>query len=401
MNKGILMKVGKRHWIVMTSDGEFLKIPSQGTDGRLGEEITFTVDRGQEFFARFSRHPRMAVSFAVVILLIGLIAPLLKPVDVNAQTYLYIDINTYHSLTGSSVKVSANHRKDRSSSLEVGVNKEGRVISVKGINQSGKALVQRVDRNLDFEGSHIDEFVTDVLIEAKKAKLLNPQDGIIVSQVPKVSDRMILNHEEELEGTLKSIKEKVKEEPNLKDTQLDTVTLPIPDSVQDRAKQHKVSPTKYALWLLSQSKGHQVDISQIPGKSTHEMMNLLSGSHTPQNPPEENEWVRWMNEFDSGLNTVTEDQQKKTESKEGQKPSGQGSEEEMDGSENGDTLDEGDAKEGSNPEDSESKSSTDETEGDHSSNTQDSQTNNPSSTGEHTDPNESESSSGDQTGGIE
>ncbi|PTX64229.1 anti-sigma factor-like protein [Melghirimyces profundicolus] len=298
MSKGILMEKEQMHWVVMTSDGEFVKIPPQGQGSvRLGEEVHFTPEEKPGFFTSFMRYPWVTGGLAAAILVFALLVPLFKPMDVNAQTYVYIDINT-HTAVGSANRGHSLNQKNANSSLEVGVNGEGEVISVDGINPPGEYMARMVRENLEYEGTHIDEFVADFLNQAKEKKWLHPKDEIIVSQVTESDQEVSSSKEEKNHNTLDKIKKKVDTDPKLRGAHLEMVTLPLPDRLKDRAKKLEVSPARYALWLFANSEGHELTRDELQDQTVNELLELLKDALDPDDPPTEKQWNQWMTAYD-------------------------------------------------------------------------------------------------------
>ena len=308
MNKGILMEVGKHHWIVMSSDGEFIKISPQEREARLGEEVHFKLEENkkpsffQNFFPFARRYAWLSGGVVMVMLILTLLIPLLHPTELNAQSYIYIDVNTSAhpavSVAEGKPLSDPSSRADINSSLEVGVDRNGDVISVRGVNHAGRKLIDKLGNDLDYEGANVGEFVTHMLITATEKELVNPKDGVIVSQVsgkgvetPEV--------EKEMKSRLNKIKENVAEEPQLKGAELEMVSLTLPDPVKKRAEHHMVSPTKYALWLYSRHEGHSVSIDDLNQKSVNQLLDILKGSFDPKNPPADGQWSKWMEDYDA------------------------------------------------------------------------------------------------------
>ncbi|SIT18812.1 Anti-sigma factor N-terminus [Kroppenstedtia eburnea] len=276
VQKGILMEVSKRHWIVMTPDGEFLKVPHRGREARLGEEVNFTLQETPGRWGWLRRNPWIMGGLAAAVLVIAMILPLFQPVDVNAQSYVYLD--------------------DTESSLVIGVNKDHEVISVDGMNSKGKRLAERIKGDMAFKGVHVDDFVANLLAHAKTdyKGLLNTENGVFLSQIPSNS-KILAGERIDLEGTLNNIKEKVGRNPELKDTQL-LYTMSLPDELKSRAKEYGVSPTKYALWLLACEEGYEIRIDEIDNHST-ELVAILE-SFQEKYPLTEAEWLEIMNRHD-------------------------------------------------------------------------------------------------------
>lgn len=277
VQKGMLMEVSKRHWIVMTPEGEFLKVPHQGREARLGEEVHFTLQEAPDRWGWLRRNPWIMGGLVAAALVIAMILPLFQPVDVNAQSYVYLD--------------------DTESSLVIGVNKDHEVISVDGMNGKGSKLADRIKGDMAFKGVHVDDFVTNLLTHAQRdyKGLLNTENGIFLSQTSSGSEVLAEKERTDFEGTLTHIQEKIGQNPDLKDSQF-LYTMSLPDELKSRAKEYEVSPTKYALWLLACKEGTEIEIDEIDNHSA-ELVAILE-SFQEKYPLTEDEWLEMMNNQD-------------------------------------------------------------------------------------------------------
>ena len=110
--RGIVAKVEGKKCILLTPSGEFVKTARAPYPVKVGQEVELARDSTPWY--------RVAAVTAAV-LLIGLLLPLFPLLTASAQpvAYLSVDINP---------------------SLELGVNKDGKVVQVKSFNQAGGAL---------------------------------------------------------------------------------------------------------------------------------------------------------------------------------------------------------------------------------------------------------------------
>lgn len=267
MQKGIVMEVGPHYWVVMTPEGEFLKVPTDERSVEPGDEICFTLKK--ERLALFKkRRSWIASGLAVALVTLFLLIPVIGPSQAQADSYVYLDLNP---------------------SLELGLDKTGKVIQVRPLNETGKKLV----KGLDWKGFEVDRFVVTVLSKARADGYIRPQEGIIVSQTS--SER---NHVPQTQRTLQSIKQSVERDPELNQEELKVFTLSLPDLLRKRAEEMGISPAKYALWMLSKRDGQPIGSDELMALSTSDLMKRIDISPILRNPPSKDEWEDWIEEDD-------------------------------------------------------------------------------------------------------
>lgn len=111
--QGLVVETDGQRSIVLTPEGEFVKLPLAGREVRVGEEISFTVPEEK---VRLFRPWAWAACLALAILLAGLLLPVYPAV----AYWVSLDINP---------------------SLELGVNAQDRVVRVVPLDTAGRQLV--------------------------------------------------------------------------------------------------------------------------------------------------------------------------------------------------------------------------------------------------------------------
>jgi outer membrane biosynthesis protein TonB len=258
VQKGIVMEIGPQYWVIMTPSGEFFRVPPQGKPAQIGDEVTFELQTRRFQLPWF---PKLAWLAAAVVAFL-LFLPFWTPGSVHAQTYLYID----------SVP-----------SLEVGVNKDGKVVKVRALNTTAQKLLPPEG----WEGKQADEFVVDILHRAKQKGYLKPHDRVLVSQV---------SPEGKSDPILETIQNRVSQDPQLGKAEVSFIALPLPDLVKKKAEEKNLSPAKYALWLLARQNGENIPYESLSDLSVSDLMQRVDFSPILRNPPSDQDWASMIEE---------------------------------------------------------------------------------------------------------
>lgn len=146
---GIVMEVSTGSVVVMTRDGEFLKVKKPSSGISPGNEITAAVlPEAHAERHRFHKIRYASIAAAILILLI----PILYLKQAYATVaYVNVDINP---------------------SIEMGINKYNKVNDVYGLNEDGKKLLQKVDIN----GADIHDALDSIINAARESGYIS-EDG--------------------------------------------------------------------------------------------------------------------------------------------------------------------------------------------------------------------------------
>ncbi|SEM88811.1 anti-sigma factor domain-containing protein [Lihuaxuella thermophila] len=260
MQKGIIMEIRGRHWIVMTQDGEFVKIPKTNSAAQIGEEIRFQEGRATK------RQPWMMVASVAAAAMLGMffVFPQFFANQAHAETYVYLDLNP---------------------SIAIGLDKDQHVVQIKPLNSSAKKLV----REIDWQDKKLDEVAVDLLDQAKSDGYLHRKDHVIISGIKedKYSVKALKSLEKTIEKNAQSIENSL---------DLEVHTLVMPKQVQTKAEKTGLSPTKYAVWLLAKKEGQQIPVEELEEKSISELANIEPVTELLQKPLSEQEWSQIIQE---------------------------------------------------------------------------------------------------------
>ncbi|WCN38351.1 anti-sigma factor domain-containing protein [Aneurinibacillus uraniidurans] len=158
MKKGIVLKRQDHHWIVMTPDGRFHKIRSDGRDVIEGEEIEFALPQEQRI--RTMRRPWRNVTYAAAACLLLLLSgiPLWNLLFTTAYAAVSIDINP---------------------SFELEVNKQYQVTDLHPLNEEAKTLAP----SIAWKDRELTAVTSDIIQDAKKSGFLKQNQDILIVPV--------------------------------------------------------------------------------------------------------------------------------------------------------------------------------------------------------------------------
>jgi hypothetical protein len=303
VQKGIVMKIARRHYVVLTPEGTFLRVPKR-IDAEIGQEIQFEEEKKPllSFIALPGKTAILGGVAAVLVLMAVLLPIMWGPTDAHAETYVYIDLN---------------------SSLELGIDKNSQVVELRALDPAAEKLVQ----GLDWEGVPINQMVVMVLNRAQEKGYLKPHERIVVSQVVKGENKSEISQK-----TLDQIKATIGGDPELNQSQVDFFTLPLPDILKAEAEKAGLSPAKYAVWILAMRNDLEITIEEMVELSMSDAMDLVDLAPVLRNPPSEQEWEEWVKEILEGEKETSDpdsgdkgepDQSKKSDEEDKQEDDGE------------------------------------------------------------------------------
>jgi hypothetical protein len=227
MKRGIIMEVQDRHWIVLTPDGEFLKVPRTDYSLDIGQEVVFDA------VEPVRRQPWLVVVSVAAAAVLGFffLFPRLLSDQAYAQSYVYVDVNP---------------------SIAIGLNDDKEVVQVKPLNDSAKKMLH----HLDYRHENVDQFVLNFLKEAKREGYLHKHDQVVLTGIS--GDSVSSEALKDVEKTIKNIKHVDNDKLNL-----NIRTLSMPKLVQSKAEKAGLSPVKYAAWVLAKNEGKVIPVGKL------------------------------------------------------------------------------------------------------------------------------------------
>lgn len=235
--RGIVMEINKNGLIIMTNDGQFLKIQNYKQPLEIGQEIETENIRKQNF----EIYRKMASIAAAIILFFtggyGVLA--------NYMVYGYVDV-------------------DINPSVELSYNLYKRVISAKGLNGAGENILLDIE---DYKNKPIQEVVNKVIDRAIEEEYIkvNEKNTVLITITEKgssVDENVVLN------GT----------ESHIKNSPIETEVVVIKGNQKnyEDAKINNISPGKLNLIEKAKSVDQQISPEEIKDKSVKEIMNIIN-----------------------------------------------------------------------------------------------------------------------------
>lgn len=261
MRKGIIMEVQTKHWIILTSDGDFVKVPRTNLQLQLGDEVCFE----QKKVSPKRTRRWLAIASVAVAAMLGMyfLIPSFSPQNAYAETYIYVDVNP---------------------SIALGIDRENKVIQAKPLNKSGQKLLSKTD----WQKESVDHVVMNLLDKAKEEGYLQQKDQVILSGVVE---------EEKSQKTLHSLKTVIKEKTKKNKMELDVHTVAMPKEVQTQAEKTGLSPVKYTAWLMAKKEGKEIPVEEILEVPVNELVtDIKPVSEILDATLSEQEWQQMITE---------------------------------------------------------------------------------------------------------
>ncbi|MBH8598591.1 MULTISPECIES: anti-sigma factor domain-containing protein [unclassified Thermoactinomyces] len=254
MRKGIIMEVQAKHWIILTTDGEFVKVPKTNDLSQVGEEISVQTSpvRKQKRAAWIAAISAAAAAMLGTFFILSSAAP----DKAYAQTYVYLDVNP---------------------SVAIALNKDRKVVKVEPLNKSAEKLLKQAD----FHGESVDDFAVQFLEAARRNGYLHNQDQVVLSGI---------KEEKESVSTINSLKKVISEESEDRHLGLHVHTLAMPKKVQTKAAKKGLSPAKYAVWVLAKKEGKELPLEEVNDTPIEALANDIKPVSELLKKPSATDW---------------------------------------------------------------------------------------------------------------
>lgn len=159
--KGVVMRVSGKKTVVYTQEGDFLEIPTPQGIPRVGQTIKVRRKSSPFTFKQLYRYATVA-AILVLVLALGLLNPLLGPNVAVASVAL--DIN---------------------SGLELYVDKDSKIVEVKGASGPLKEVVEK----LPLQNANLYQAVNLILKEARAENVLLEDNNFVLASVIPIDDQ--------------------------------------------------------------------------------------------------------------------------------------------------------------------------------------------------------------------
>ncbi|QYY42292.1 anti-sigma factor domain-containing protein [Aneurinibacillus thermoaerophilus] len=245
--KGIVLEIQNQYLIVMTSDGEFCKIPPVDKPLTEGDEVEFTrTVKAEKASQRAKRSWKGWTYVAAACLLLFITAlPLWNMVFASAYAAVSIDINP---------------------SFELEIDKNYVVTSVTALNQDAESIL----KNIKWEKRPLLEVTKDILTDARVHGFLKNNHDVLIVPVG-------LKNPEASRELLQLMK---KEIPHLVSNSAGELTITLMESTKEMRKQAQklgISPGKYTLYDSMKRVNKKISEKEIQTLSISEVSSAIGG----------------------------------------------------------------------------------------------------------------------------
>ncbi len=161
MKKGIVLEVDDEFVILLTPEGEFIKIKKEGAY-EIGQEIGKVPMRRQKGKLSFFRYHPIKVALTSVVAVCLLVLTLFSNSASN-EVYAYMSI-------------------DMNPSIELAVNEDLKVLNIKGYNQEGKDIVSRLS---NWKEKKFVDITKEIIRLSMKRGYLQEGEEVLITTVEK------------------------------------------------------------------------------------------------------------------------------------------------------------------------------------------------------------------------
>ncbi|PGM59213.1 anti-sigma factor domain-containing protein [Bacillus sp. AFS053548] len=181
MNNGIVLKVNHSSVVVLTANGEYLKCKKILSSYSIGEEIQFPNNA-------IILNKKMKLSIPKLI-------PVVIASGLILFSFIFVNLNNNEALAAGKVTI------DSEAKVSLILDKQLKVIALKGHNEQGKQLIDKMD-NWKNEPLHL--VMDDLVDEMEKSKVIEPDETIkLTGEMRKEFE----NKQSELNHELKDIQD--------------------------------------------------------------------------------------------------------------------------------------------------------------------------------------------------
>jgi hypothetical protein len=231
--RGVVVSVQDESYIVITPEGELIKVKKDGQTFEVGEEILF-YERIKPREGKHWLHSRTLQYTACMAA--GLLIFFSSPFSISDLGGLISGKKAY----------AASFYIESKSNVKIGINNDHKVISVEPLNDPAKTVLKR----MDWSGEQVGEFVKKYFSAARQTGYLGPCDKAIISVDP-VNDL-------EKDNTIGVLQKHVRQNPFLKENDIQVFTVTVPDVVVEKAEKLGVTPGKFSIYLAATSAGKKI-----------------------------------------------------------------------------------------------------------------------------------------------
>ncbi|MFD1735506.1 anti-sigma factor domain-containing protein [Bacillus salitolerans] len=220
MKKGVILEVHKHSITLLTPDGQFLKGRKDREHYEIGEEVNF-IPFTEKKKGRLFHFEKFRVAIAASVAAALLFFTVLSFYDTK-QVYAYMSI-------------------DINPSIEAGVDKKFRVISLEALNNEGKVIIDSMDES--WHSQTIESVTLNILKESKEAGYYEDNAEVLIATV------IVNDKGEQLESKLNHNVETMIE--TIKAEEVSVIAFESSMEERESAVKHGLSTGKYHQQLVT------------------------------------------------------------------------------------------------------------------------------------------------------
>ncbi|XEC93670.1 anti-sigma factor domain-containing protein [Paenibacillus tarimensis] len=245
MNRGVIMEIGKRHFVVMTPDGEFKKVPRR-SGCRIGEEISLVQSAGTG-----RRFPSWLAAAAAAVLILVMVPQLFFKVP-EVVAYVAMDINP---------------------SIELGVDRKERVRELRAWNKDGEAVIE----GLAYKGLPAEQVAGEIMKRVQAGAYFGSGDGDVIITAVFINDTLQEAFMSDLTGKVDQAVKQTLTSGSGQNLNVAVTVLTAPKELRDEAAVHGVTSGKMAVYLLAKNQGYELSLEELKQDSIHKLTKDQGG----------------------------------------------------------------------------------------------------------------------------
>jgi hypothetical protein len=251
MKRGIVLEVDEDFITLLTPEGEFIQVKKEGTY-QIGEEIEKLPIQRQRMKKKIFRFSSFKMALTSMVAVCFLVFTMFSGSTSNkVYAYLSIDINP---------------------SIEIAVNRDLKVVKIKGYNQDGKMIVTRLS---DWQGEPFVDITKEIIELSIKNGYLQEGEEVLITTVKKETNR---SSSQQLVKELNEVKQSYKAKDIIVTTKTSTL------EVRKEAVEKGFTTGKYLRLTEKVKEKRESNLQSLPSdeEGKKEVPTVPSGSETDQ-----------------------------------------------------------------------------------------------------------------------
>lgn len=245
-NRGVVLETQPGAITVLTPQGEFNNIPwSQLPYPQVGAEVTFALPMERKSIFRHNRVMAIAACLLIMFFSVTIWTGIFLPSRQQVVAYVNVDINP---------------------SIELGLNKQGKVVQAIGLNRDGELLLQKL-KLISLAADQAVESITNAAMAGNYLQA-GKENNILIT----------VSNSEKVQENVKKLEQKVTAQLTANNLNGNTQVIEVSGDLHDRAKELGVSPGKYIVLLEAVDEGLDLSLEDMKGNSVIKAIKMAGGT---------------------------------------------------------------------------------------------------------------------------